>query len=207
MDKVFLRPAHPQDARPAARLIYSTGPASFNLAFGSHDRAISLLERLFAKPGTISSYRYATVATLNSRVVGILVLTDTDAAHQTQALTGLELLRLVGPLFILFRLPVYLRQSGSSQRPKPGELFISDVAVAPEFHGKGIGRLLMREAERIAREKSYKKLALEVSESNLQAISLYTSLGYTVTSEFADPWLKWRFGLSGVYRMSKTLHA
>ncbi|MGC9451327.1 MAG: GNAT family N-acetyltransferase [Oceanipulchritudo sp.] len=57
-------------------------------------------------------------------------------------------------------------------------LNIHDVAVLPEFRGKGIGTALFEEAERVARKRNCCKLTLEVLEGNEQARALYTRLGY-----------------------------
>lgn len=202
-ESVTLRPARPRDAHKAAELIYSTGPASFNLVFGSHDKAVSIIRRMFAKPGTIMSFTHTTVAKFQGRTVGVLILLDRKAERQTQVQTGAELLKIVGPLFLLFRLPIYLRQGRLTEAIPPETLFIADVAVSPSLRGRGIGRLLMEHACRVARQGSYPALSLDVTRDNLSAIGFYHRLGYVRTLERTDPWLAHRYGLSGFLRMTK----
>jgi [ribosomal protein S18]-alanine N-acetyltransferase len=58
------------------------------------------------------------------------------------------------------------------------EAQIMDIAVAPEYRGRGIGRMLMEQAIVIAREKGAEQLVLEVRESNVAAITLYELFGF-----------------------------
>lgn len=56
---------------------------------------------------------------------------------------------------------------------------ILSLAIDPEYRGRGLGRLLLKEAiERIKREKEVKVFRLEVRASNVPAIRLYKSLGF-----------------------------
>lgn len=55
---------------------------------------------------------------------------------------------------------------------------ISDVIVAPEGEGKGIGSLLIRKGEEWAREQGYKWLTLSVFAQNKKAREVYQRLGF-----------------------------
>ena len=57
-------------------------------------------------------------------------------------------------------------------------LNIHDLAVAPQFRGRGIAKLLLRKAEAIARQLGCCKLTLEVLEGNTIAQSAYRACGY-----------------------------
>lgn len=57
-------------------------------------------------------------------------------------------------------------------------LNVHDLAVLPEFRGRGIGRALLVAAEERARERGCVKLTLEVLESNAPARSLYHAEGF-----------------------------
>lgn len=57
-------------------------------------------------------------------------------------------------------------------------LNIHDLAVYPEFRGRGIGRRLLEETHRRAAELGCCKVTLEVREDNHRAQGLYRSLGY-----------------------------
>lgn len=59
-----------------------------------------------------------------------------------------------------------------------GEGYITNIAVHPEFRRKGIGRLLVQKLIDLAEEAEAEFLTLEVRESNIPAIALYTSMGF-----------------------------
>ena len=66
-------------------------------------------------------------------------------------------------------------------------LNIHDLAVLPEFRGRGAGRALLEAAESRARELGCCKLTLEVREDNERARSLYRSSGFGDFAPGADP--------------------
>lgn len=57
-------------------------------------------------------------------------------------------------------------------------LNIHDIAVTPEFRGRGLSKKIMHKVEDIARHLGCCKLTLEVLEGNKVAQSLYKSCGY-----------------------------
>lgn len=54
------------------------------------------------------------------------------------------------------------------------------VAVAPQCRGRGYGRRLMHEVERLLTERGCPKLNLQVRTSNAETIAFYRRLGYAV---------------------------
>ena len=60
----------------------------------------------------------------------------------------------------------------------PDELQIINVAVREDMRGKGLGRLLMAQADEYCRKNALSSISLEVRESNETAIALYTRCGF-----------------------------
>lgn len=56
--------------------------------------------------------------------------------------------------------------------------FIFDVWVAPEHRGQGVGKRLVDWAVQWAKGRGFRKLKLEVSESNERARHIYEELGF-----------------------------
>ena len=56
--------------------------------------------------------------------------------------------------------------------------FIYDVWVTPERRGTGVGKFLVEWASDWARQRGYRKIKLEVSETNARARHVYESLGF-----------------------------
>ena len=67
----------------------------------------------------------------------------------------------------------------------PDELYVSRVAVAPEFQGRGIGSALVGHALEVARAQKLAAVRLDVSADNVSARRLYQRFGFAVVSESA----------------------
>jgi [ribosomal protein S18]-alanine N-acetyltransferase len=67
-----------------------------------------------------------------------------------------------------------------------GEMEIENIVVSPQRRLRGWGRALLERLIEHAREKDVKKIFLEVRESNLPAIMLYRSLGFTESGRRKD---------------------
>lgn len=65
-----------------------------------------------------------------------------------------------------------------------GEGWIGGVGVAPKHRGRGIGKQLMLEGERLCRSKGVSVITLEVIEGNDRAQKLYEDLGYVGTRKY-----------------------
>jgi ribosomal protein S18 acetylase RimI-like enzyme len=62
-------------------------------------------------------------------------------------------------------------------------LLIENVAVAPEFQGRGLGRKLMAHAEQIAASSGHAEIRLYTNKLFAENIELYRRLGYRVDRE------------------------
>ena len=58
------------------------------------------------------------------------------------------------------------------------EAHLMNIAVCPEFQGKGYGRRLLQCMQRLALRRDATQMLLEVRPSNLRALNLYLSMGY-----------------------------
>lgn len=67
--------------------------------------------------------------------------------------------------------------------PQPGHLLIENVAVAPAFQGRGLGRMLMAHAEQIAAAGGYGRIKLYTNRMFAANVTLYARLGYAVDRE------------------------
>ena len=66
--------------------------------------------------------------------------------------------------------------------PRPGHLWIENVAVSPRWQGRGLGRQLLRHAEDEARAHGLGELGLLTNERYLDNIAMYTRYGYRETN-------------------------
>ncbi len=61
-----------------------------------------------------------------------------------------------------------------------GELQIANIAVAPPFRKKGIGKKIMEKIISYAELNFLKRITLDVRESNKEAINLYNKFGFKI---------------------------
>lgn len=61
---------------------------------------------------------------------------------------------------------------------------VTQICVAPEFRGRGVGQLLMKECAAILARRRFSLLTLTVTASNQNAVSLYEWLGFRGTHRF-----------------------
>ena len=60
-------------------------------------------------------------------------------------------------------------------------LLIENIAVAPAFQGRGLGRRLLAHAEAIAASSGYGEVRLYTNESFAENVRLYLRFGYEIT--------------------------
>jgi ribosomal protein S18 acetylase RimI-like enzyme len=70
---------------------------------------------------------------------------------------------------------------------QPDHLLIENVAVAPAFQGRGLGRRLMAHAEQLARELGHAETRLYTNARFTENVALYRRLGYRLDREETGP--------------------
>jgi len=80
---------------------------------------------------------------------------------------------------------------------RPG-IYLEDLFVHPEFRGRGIGKMLLRQVAAIAVQKGCERLQWEVLDWNTPAIDFYKAMG----AEFLDEWRNVRLGSEAISRLA-----
>ncbi len=77
------------------------------------------------------------------------------------------------------------QKTSVSAKPDEGRksFGIQVIAVDPALQGKGVGKLLMGEMERVARARGYARMHLTVNLKNTQAIAFYERIGWIRSQE------------------------
>ncbi len=69
---------------------------------------------------------------------------------------------------------------------QPDHLLIENVAVAPAFQGRGLGRSLLRHAEDLAARQGYGEIRLYTNKQFEANVRLYLGVGYRIDREEAS---------------------
>lgn len=87
--------------------------------------------------------------------------------HQSDVVTVYHTGQLVG-LYVLFPVDAQLAE-------------IRNLAVTPEFQGKGIGQKMLHHAIEYAQQKAFKKLIIGTGNSSVAQLYLYQKMGFRIT--------------------------
>jgi ribosomal protein S18 acetylase RimI-like enzyme len=168
---IILRPARKADARALAQLIdyagegfgtylwsQATGPGESPLAVG--------MRRAEREEGGFS-YRNATLAEIDGEVAALLLGYRLADPYETGDLSAL---------------PAVVRPLVELEACAPSSWYVNALAAYPQYRNRGIGSLLLAEAERIARSVQVPSLSLIVADANEGAKRLYLRIGYVETA-------------------------
>jgi ribosomal protein S18 acetylase RimI-like enzyme len=162
-----MRPARLEDADVLARLTDMAGHGlPFHLwaeAAGAGETPLDVGRRRVERGEGNFSYRNAWVIEAGGAVAAGLIGYRQPEPYR---LDGLETFPPV--IQPLVRLEAYA----------PGSWYVNVVAVLPEHRGKGLGSLLLADAERRAHEVGARSLSLIVASENPNALRLYEHVGY-----------------------------
>jgi ribosomal protein S18 acetylase RimI-like enzyme len=205
---ITLRPATPEDAAAAAPLIYSTMGTLGDFLFGqpSPEGTIRVLAALFREPGHILSHQFSTLAEAEGTIAGIAQeIPEADLSKAT--------LRLPWAFTKCFgwRAAIGLAWRGFPLAfegdAEAGELYVNTLAVASAYRKRGIGRALLEDAERRARDLNIPACSLSVMLHNTEAFNFYQRVGFRIDRKVISKLHAEGVQYSGFYRMIKTVEA
>ena len=207
-EELTFRPATVEDAKVASTLIYATFPkvATFTIGLGSEDRAKAILEKIFRIPGHRLSYEEMHLAVYQGRVVGGLLAYPAKRLPRLDRATDrliLKQYRFRGKLALVIRTwPMLFMKD-----VKRGDYVIGNLAVRPQYRGRGIGEQILRHAEALAKEAGHQRLALRVAIENQDAKKLYDNFGFKTTAMYLESNRRVKYAGAGYRWMVKEISA
>jgi len=203
---ISIRPAVPADSDNVARLIYLSMGIEADWLFGQEKghSAHQVLTRLFLQRGNRISYPLSSLAEQNGKAAGLLLAYPGSKLSRFNWMTGWHLLGVFG-LAATIRLARRQSAYGELKETEGDEFYISNLGVFPDLQGKGIGTMLMKRAEEMARKAGLLKCSLIVTFGHENARRLYEHLGYKVIRSYICDHPQIAGGSGGYHRMIKTL--
>ena len=176
---ITIRSASPEDAGPAAALIYETALTLGDYFFGQTgpEGTIRVLATLFPERDHLFSYQHTVLAVEGERIIGLMqALPADDMARAGSALIR-ACWKCFGPWSTLRGIWRGWRLAFEPDA-KPGEFYVDTLAVATACRNRGVGAVLLRDAERQARERRLRVCSLSVMLHNVDALRFYQRQGY-----------------------------
>lgn len=201
-----LRPAAPEMAEIAAKLLYLTmGPlATYWMGVDSEQPAQRILKRMFGAGRHLFSHQYATVADVGGEVAGLELSYPAPWMKSLEAGTLLRFLIVAGPMNAI-RMVWRSYPLQSITEAAADDYFLAHLGVLPQFEGRGLGRQLLERTEMRAVTAGARRITLTVDAENARAIRLYERAGFVVTASVSFEPLRQRFNYHGFHHMSKEL--
>ena len=179
-----IRLAQADDRGPLAEIMYSTGRELYDFAFNLGDlTAQDYINFEYLAGGGFCGHRNLTVAVEENRVVGTVGLYDRQSFGRLSRGAIGNVVRFYGWVNALTVLRRMTHVGSILSKPDRGELYLSNLGVRRDRRGRGIGSALIDLKRKEARARGYRKLALDVADTNPGAEKLYRRIGFEVTGK------------------------
>lgn len=194
---IIIRKAILDDNKEFAELVLLSAPV-FPIIFGN--RIKTGLQNLFRYRANLFSFEHVYFAEVDGKKAGMILGYDWQVKKRESLKTGFLLFKEIG-FSILGKLLRMIKLEAMSGGFANREYYINNIAVYPQYRGRGIGKRLIFEAEKEAKIVGAKKIILGVEKENITAINFYKKLGYRIEKEFLIPLKMGK--LQVYYRMTK----
>jgi len=168
-EELKIRGAMKKDANKAAELIHIaiTDIAEQLTGKTKKENIRKTLSQLVREENNRLSFQNMIVADIFGDIAGIiLIYPGEDAPHLDEP--------------TLKRLRRKTRNEGMifDKEANEEDMYVDTICVDDQFRGYGIGTTLLKEAEKIAKQKGYSRISLNVAQGNPIAKQLYKRMGY-----------------------------
>lgn len=179
---VRVRPYQEGDAATVAPSLYESSGGMYDRYAGSRALAERAITRALEAEGTSASPDVVYVAEVEGRVAGAMAAmsysewTPRANAFLRVTLRSIPFWRWPGAI------GTYRASARAGPAPPDASFYVDSLATAPDFRRRGVARALLEEAERLARERGLRYVALDTWTDNRPALALYAGMGFDEVS-------------------------
>jgi len=204
---LIIRPARPQDAVEAARLLYASERAVaracvYDYIFpGSMEDRLERIAWLYLNGrDTVNYYQRHRVAEIDGEVASIMGTSESGDdrllnwldAFTRMGFSRFEFAAMLWRIRFYWRVDIHFPDSA---------IIIGNVATLPRFRRQGAAMALLEDALERARREGYKEAQLSVMIGNDAARNAYEKKGFRVAQTRTCPALQKNLGFPGFHRM------
>ncbi len=207
MDDITIRPATADDLDRLIAILYDDPPSEFRGLVPDRRKARAIGAAMLRTGLSLNVGRTA-VAVAGGEAVGLIELHRPGDSDRLPLWPMLRIvaraLPIVGPGG-LWRYVSYQRARGRMSMPHPPQaLYVWELDVHPDWRNRGIGSVMLRHAEEVARREGFPRIALSTTTTN-PAQHLYHRHGYRIVETRLDPAYERLTGIPGRVLMVKEL--
>lgn len=186
-----------------SKLIYDTELELFRFLFGSNeDKAQKNIQKLIIEgKNSFGHDKIHVVSDEDDNVLSILVSysgSEIDIIDEIKAF--FKVMGIIDFLKIVIIGPILIKLLTTDK--SDDDYYLSNISVAEEHQGKGIGTFILENSFKIAKEKKCKKIILDVDINNEGAFKLYKRVGFNVYNKRT---IKWRGEEIGTFSMEYSI--
>lgn len=178
---IAIRKAIPDDGKDFSELMLMSAPY-FTILFG--DNIKTVLQGLFRYRSNLFSFEHVCFAQVDGEKTGMILGYDWQVKKRENLKTGLLLFKYMG-VRILCKFLSLMKFNTTVGKVCDGEYYVSNIAIYTPFRGRGVGKILIHNAEQEAKMVDAERIVLDVEKENISAISFYKGLGYKIIKEFS----------------------
>lgn len=174
---IMIRKAKAKDINDLAKLIYCTEVYPENTWGGeSKQECLDNLKTLIKTEGSRYSTEYTTVAEKGDKILGAIILIPYDELDRLSIKTDFKQIKNIDgigkKLYYMINRFKYLL----FRECRRGNLYIANIATDKMSRGYGVGKLLMKYAEKVAKKERYDGISLLAKNENVS--KFYEKLDY-----------------------------
>ena len=174
--------AKEKDIKDIIELLYITEPyPEDEWGCGTEEEMKATLNRLLRIKENRFSLDNILVARKDDQLVGILLFLEGKDIDMLTSRSESAVIAMQKSLINKIKFMWYILENWFLEECLEDEFYIANLAIKPEFRKNGYSKIMIKEANKIAKQKGYKKLSLLANNDKL--VKFYETVGFQVENE------------------------
>ncbi len=174
--------AKEKDIKDIIELLYITEPyPEDEWGCGTEEEMKATLNHLLRIKENRFSLDNILVARKDNQLVGILLFLEGKDIDMLTSKSESAVIAMQKSIINKIKFMWYILENWFLEECLEDEFYIANLAIKPEFRKHGYSKIMIKEANKIAKQKGYKKLSLLANNDKL--VKFYETVGFQVENE------------------------